>query len=677
MCGITGFLGGQWTDTTAAVRQLDWMADAMRLRGPDGDGKWFDGEHRIGLAHRRLAVLELSPAGHQPMPSPTGRYVITFNGEIYNHEDLRRQLRDAQCDVAWRGHSDTETLLAAVEVWGVVGALERAVGMFAFALWDKTERRLFLARDRLGEKPLYYGYQGRGPDRVFLFGSQLNAMARYPGFKAEVDRQALSLLLRYNSIPSPHSIYQGISKLPPGTLLTLSEAGAEPVIEPYWSATRAAIDGVAEPLALSPEQAVDQLEALLGDSVRQQMIADVPVGAFLSGGVDSSAVVALMTRHSARPVRTFSIGFHEDGYSETKYAAAVAKHLGTDHTELFLSADDALAVIPRLPHIYDEPFADSSQIPTSLVSQLARSEVTVSLSGDGGDELFAGYNNYAATAALWKRISVLPQFARRRLADVLMMISPAAWNRIARFAAPVLPNGTALDRVGDRIHKGAPLLRMESQSEFYRTMVSHWRDPSRVVIGGSEPAHAGASIGELESLNPIERMMAADIVTYLSDDILAKVDRAAMAVSLETRVPLLDHRVVEFAWKLPFEYKRRGGVTKWVLRQMLYRHVPQSLIDRPKMGFAVPLAQWLRGPLRDWAEALLDEGRLKGEGYFDSATVRETWAAHLRGSVDMQGRLWSILMFQSWLDARKDDIRELTPAAQPAGPKAARLSRAG
>ena len=664
MCGITGFLGGKRTDLPAALDQLERMADSMRDRGPDGDGYWFDADHRVGLAHRRLAVLELSPAGHQPMHSPTDRFVITFNGEIYNHEEIRQQLRAAGNDAAWRGHSDTETLLAAIEAWGVAGALNRVIGMFAFALWDKARHRLVLARDRLGEKPLYYGFQGHGADRLFLFASELDALIHHSGFAPEIDRQSLSLLLRYNYIPSPHSIYRGIGKLTPGTFLTL-EGGvaAEPVIETYWSATRAATDGVAHPLQVSPQAAVDQLEALLSDSVRQQMIADVPVGAFLSGGVDSSTVVALMSRQSARPVRTFSIGFREDKFSEAEHAAAVARHLGTDHTELFLTGDDALAAVPGIAQIYDEPFADSSQLPTYLVSKLARRDVTVSLSGDGGDELFAGYRNYAISAALWKRISAVPRLARRGLASALLAVPPSAWSGAASLLRPVTPRGAPLDRVGDRIHKAAPLLNSSSHAEFYRSFVSHWRNPSEVVIGGSEPP-LGDRLPKLNGLNTIEQMMATDLVTYLSDDILTKVDRAAMAVSLETRVPLLDHRVVEFAWRLPFEYKRRGNVTKWVLRELLYRYVPQALVDRPKMGFAIPLRQWLRGPLRDWAESLLAENRLRSEGYFDPTIVREAWHAHLGGSVNLDGRLWSILMFQSWLEARRGAARPSLPFAR-------------
>lgn len=580
------------------------------------------------------------------MHSPSGRYVIVFNGEVYNHRELRDELTAAGCGNNWKGHSDTETLLAATEAWGIRGALERSTGMFAFALWDRSERSLTLARDRLGEKPLYYGRQARGP---FLFGSELKALAQHPEFRPEVDRQALTLLLRYNYIPAPFSIYSGIAKLPPGSFLTLERGAAEPRIETFWSGAKVAEAGAANPLPLAAEEAIDRLEKLLESAIGQQMIADVPLGAFLSGGVDSSTVVAVMQKLSPRPVKTFTIGFHEKGYNEAEQAKAVAGHLGTDHTELYVTAEAARAVIPHLPGIYDEPFADSSQIPTYLVSALARQQVTVSLSGDGGDELFGGYTRYLLTAGLWNKISSIPRPLRAGAARALMAIPSSTWSKLGRAAGGMLPKIAQFDRLGDKVHKGAPLLRCESVSELYGGMLSLWRDPSSVVIGATEPpSQATGNTPDLRGLGAIERMMALDMLGYLPDDILAKVDRAAMAISLETRVPLLDHRVVEFAWRLPLDLKIRNGQTKWILRQLLYRHVPRELIERPKMGFGVPIDSWLRGPLRDWAEALLDERRLRNEGYFRPEPIRRIWEAHLSGRVNEQYRLWSVLMFQSW-----------------------------
>jgi asparagine synthase (glutamine-hydrolysing) len=646
MCGIAGFVGGDWSGSGAAAATLARMNACLRHRGPDRADSWTDPDARVALAFNRLAILDLSPAGDQPMHSANGRYVIVFNGEVYNHRELRDELAAADRAPAWRGHSDTESLLAAIEAWGLRGALDRSTGMFAFALWDRQERTLSLARDRLGEKPLYYGRQR--PGGPLLFGSELKALAQHPAFDGEVDRAALTLLLRYGTIPAPFSIYRGIAKLPPATVLTLRE-GAEPVIEAYWSGAAAAERGVADPLQLGPDQAVDALEALLERSVGRQMVADVPLGAFLSGGVDSSSIVALMQKLSARPVKTFTIGFREHGYDEAEHAAAVARHLGTDHTELYVTAEEARAVIPRLPEIYDEPFADSSQIPTHLVAALARRSVTVALSGDGGDELFAGYDRYRMTAQLWRGMSAVPRPLRTAAGRALTRISPAAWDRLGHATRSLVPSSLRVDRLGDKIHKGAPLLGSASAAQLYTGMLSAWNDPGAVVIGGSEPE---APCPRLDNLGAVERMMALDLLGYLPDDILAKVDRAAMAVSLETRVPFLDHHLVEFAWRLPLALKLRGGTTKWILRELLYRHVPRSLIERPKMGFGVPIGRWLRGPLRDWAEALLDRRQLEQQGFFRPEPIRHLWEAHLLGKVDAQNRLWPVLMFQSWREAR-------------------------
>ena len=640
------------------------MGSSIAHRGPDHSDVWIEGESGVAFVHNRLAIVDLSAAGNQPMHSPGGRYVIIYNGEIYNHLDVRGELASAGATPQWRGHSDTETLLAAIERWGVRGAVERCVGMFAFALWDKAERTLTLARDRLGEKPLYYGRSG-GNQGPLLFGSELKALAAHPQFRGVIDRDALTLLLRYNYIPAPFSIYQGIAKLPPGCLLTLASGASEPDIERYWSATEVAERGAADPLTGNDGEVTDQLEQLLTTAVGRQMIADVPLGAFLSGGVDSSTIVALMQKQSTRPVKTFSIGFHEQGYDEAEHAKAVARHLGTDHTELYVTPAEARDVIPRLPAIYDEPFADSSQIPTHLVSAMARRHVTVALSGDGGDELFGGYNRYRLTSQLWNRLSRVPVPVRSAAARMLTAVPPHSWTRFGVQAGRFLPKFARVDRLGDKIHKGAPLLASRSVPELYGGMLSLWRDPASVVLGAAEPpSQATGGAPPLATLGPVERMMALDTIGYLPDDILVKVDRAAMAVSLETRVPLLDHNVVEFAWRVPFDMKIRGGETKWILRQLLYRHVPRALIERPKMGFGVPVGDWLRGPLRGWAEALLDERRLREEGYFDPAPIRAMWEAHLKGSLNEQYRLWPILMFESWLQAScSPGVSAITPAA--------------
>jgi asparagine synthase (glutamine-hydrolysing) len=649
MCGIAGFVGGRFDHGGQGARAaLGRMTGAIAYRGPDSAGAWLEAESKVALGHRRLAILDLSPAGEQPMSSPSGRFVTVYNGEIYNHLELRERLAGP-----WRGHSDTETLLAAIEAWGVEGALKQCVGMFALALWDRQEKALILARDRLGEKPLYYGWQGEGVEAAFLFGSELKALARHPAFRREIDRRALALFTRFNYVPAPHSIYAGIAKLPPGSFLTLRAGEKSPAITAYWSAAEVAAAGSAAPLDIGPEEATDALERVLSKAVSQQMISDVPLGAFLSGGVDSSTIVALMQAQSSRPVKSFSIGFEDPAYNEAEHAAAVARHLGTDHTELYVRAEDALAVIPSLPSIYDEPFADASQVPTLLVSRLARKQVTVALSGDGGDELFAGYNRYGLAARNWGRISKLPRPLRSALAKGLVSVSPERWNKVAGAVAPILPASLRLSLPGEKVHKAARGLASASADELYQGLVSSWRDPGEIVIGGSEPATLGAeTLDRLGKLGTCERMMALDMLTYLPDDILAKVDRAAMSVSLETRVPLLDHRVVEYAWRLPLDLKLRGGESKWVLRQLLYRHVPRALIERPKMGFGIPIDGWLRGPLKGWAEELLSERRLAGEGYFRPEPIRAAWDAHQSGRANMQYQLWAILMFQSWLEGQ-------------------------
>jgi asparagine synthase (glutamine-hydrolysing) len=653
MCGIAGFLTAAVTDSAESTLSL--MADAIRHRGPDDSGVWTDRPAGIGLAHRRLSIVDLSPAGHQPMASPSGRYVVVFNGEIYNHLDLRAELvkvgNGGTVVRGWRGHSDTETLLASFDAWGINGTVQRCIGMFAFAVWDKHTRTLTLGRDRLGEKPLYYGWQGQGGQHAtFLFGSELKALKAHPVFTARIDRNALCLLLRHNYIPAPYSIYQGIAKLEPGCFLTVSLEQPESKVVRYWSASAVAVAGGALPFAGTPTQAVDSLEVLLKSAVQQQAMADVPLGAFLSGGIDSSTVVALMQSQSSRPVKTFTIGFNEEGYNEAVHAKAVAKHLGTEHYELYVSPQQALDVIPRLPTLYCEPFSDSSQIPTFLVSQLARQQVKVSLSGDAGDELFCGYNRYLLANKLWQKLSVLPTGSRRLAARGLTTLSPSQWNSLLGPVLGLLPSSLRQANLGDKLHKAAGVLASGDLDALYLGLVSHWDDPASVVIGGTEPPTLLTdNAPALDGLDDIQRMMALDALTYLPDDILVKVDRAGMGVSLEGRVPFLDHRVVEFALTLPQNLKLRDGVGKWVLRQVLYRHVPKELIERPKMGFGVPIGDWLRGPLRDWAEDLLNETRLRREGYFHPAPIRLKWAEHLSGARNWQYHLWDVLMFQTWL----------------------------
>lgn len=643
MCGIAGFLAPP-TGGECAHRAAQAMAARLVHRGPDDGGVWTDPETGVGLAHRRLSILDLSAEGQQPMLSGDGRFVLVFNGEIYNFAALRAEL--AGRGHAFRGRSDTEVLLAAAVEWGVQGAVERCVGMFAFALWDRRARRLHLGRDRLGEKPLYYGQVGD----ALLFGSELKALAAHPAWTGEVDRHAVGLFVRYGYVPAPHSIYRDVRKLPAGHLLTLAPAAeAVPDPEPYWSLREVAERGMREPFLGSDREAADALEAVLGEAVAGQMVADVPLGAFLSGGVDSSAIVALMQARSDRPVRTFTIGFREEGYDEAEHARAVAAHLGTDHTELYVTPDEARTVIPLLPEMYDEPFADSSQIPTFLVARLARASVTVSLSGDAGDELFGGYNRHFWAPGMWRRMRRVPRWARRGAARSLALASPAAWDRAAALAHPVLPARLRQPRVGEKLEKVARVLDAASPEEMYQRLVSLVDDPAGLVPGfredGGGMARGPSGIGDFAS-----RMMYLDAVGYLADDILVKVDRAAMAVSLETRVPFLDHRVVELAWRLPLSLKVRDGTGKWILRQVLYRHVPRALIERPKAGFAVPVAAGLRGPLRDWGAALLDETRLREQGFFAPAAVGRLWRQHGEGRRDHGAALWTVLMFQAWLE---------------------------
>ena len=680
MCGFVGFLTAHDFSLDRLEAVATDMANTLVHRGPDDFGAWADAHAGIALGHRRLSILDLSPAGHQPMASSSGRFVVAFNGEIYNHLELRMELEKSHLPEAkgvkleWRGHSDTETLLAGFERWGVGATLAKTVGMFAIALWDVRDRTLHLARDRFGEKPLYYGWVGNGTSRAFVFGSELKALRAFPGFANSVCRQALTQYMRFKYVPAPRSIYQDIFKLEPGCLLSLK--GAAPMSAPvqpmrppmsyasltlsrWWSLVDV-VEAGAQQRITDDGEAVDLLEQRLADAVRLQSLADVPLGAFLSGGVDSSAIVALMQQQATRPVKTFTVGFEEVGFDESPHALAVARHLGTDHTELILTASEAQAVIAQLPAMFDEPFADASQIPTHLVCRTARQHVKVALSGDAGDELFGGYNRYFWGPRIWAKLVWLPYPVRQMLGAAISAMPVAGWDAFSRPVNSLL-GGKGIVQVGEKAHKlAARLSGLENLDDLYLSLVSEWQDPAQVVRGENganvvEPSNLMADSlpeGNLTNIaNSPLRMMYRDSMTYLPDDILCKVDRAAMAASLETRVPFLDHRVAELAWQLPLNMKIRGGQGKWALRQVLDKHVPRALIDRPKAGFGIPIGQWLRGPLRPWVESLLDEKRLQTEGYFYPEPIRQKWAEHLVGHRDHTQSLWSVLMFQAWLES--------------------------
>jgi asparagine synthase (glutamine-hydrolysing) len=648
MCGIAGIFGPPAASADELSGVVQRMAETLAHRGPDDEGVWVDEAAGIAFGHRRLAIIDLSQDGHQPMHSADERYVLSYNGEIYNFRELRVEL--TQAGYAFRSQSDTEVLLAATTVWGVHEACNRLNGMFAFALWDRREQTLSLARDRVGKKPLYYAESGG----AFLFGSELKAIAAYPGFDRTVDRDVLAMYLRYNYVPASYCIYKKAHKLGPGEVLTVSLDGGVLNLRTgaFWTARGAVDRGMAQPLTDAVD-AVDGLESLLRDAVATRMISDVPLGALLSGGVDSSTVVALMQELSDRPIKTFTIGYEESVYDESTRALAVADHLGTDHTELRVTAEEARAVIPRLPALYDEPFGDSSQIPTFLISQAARRDVTVALSGDGGDEVFGGYNRHLWADRVWGGVRRVPHWARVGMAGALMAPPPSLWDRMARATGRITPSALQVQDPGAKLQKLADAMRAESPAGLYRTWSSLWQEPGRIAVGGTEPSEAGFDGPFDEAMGVAGTMMYMDLVTYLPGDVLAKVDRASMGVSLEVRSPLLDHRVIEYAWRMPQSMKLKGGEGKWALRQVLDRHVPRTLVDGPKRGFGVPVGDWLRGPLREWAEGLISERRLADEGFLNPGPIRDAWEQHLGGRRNLQEPLWGVLMFQAWLESTR------------------------
>lgn len=643
MCGLAGTL---CLSGVTAPEVLESMAKRLHHRGPDDQGIWADEGQGLALVHTRLAIQDLSAAGAQPMHSDCGRFVVAFNGEIYNHADLRQQLEREGRARRWRGHSDTETLLAAVAAWGLEATLKAAEGMWAIALWDRQSRTLQLARDRAGEKPLYWGWQGQGAARTLLFGSELKALVAHPACERRVDRNALTALFRYKNLPAPLSIYEGIYKLRPGQILSVSRERPEPATVTYWSASERIRHALAHPFEGNFDAAVNATEAALQKAVSAQRVSDVPLGAFLSGGVDSSLVVALLQQQSVRPVQTFTIGFDDaQGFDESPHAEAVARHLGTGHTTWRISEREAREVIPDLPKIWCEPFADSSQIPTLLVSRVARKHVTVALSGDAGDELFAGYNRYVLAHQQWHRLSHLPLPMRRLLSTLLTAIPPSRWTALAS----LLPGGAPLAHLGDKLHKAAGVMTAHDVADVHRRLLCHWPDPAALVPGTTEPRTVFDEAADaMDGIPDILRMQGLDFVGYLADDILAKVDRAAMATSLETRVPFLHTGVMDLAWSMPTHHHLHQGQSKALLRAVLYRHVPKSIIERPKMGFGVPLAHWLRGPLRIWAEDFLSESSLKRSGCLTVEPIRTAWAEHLSGKRNHAYRLWDVLMFQAW-----------------------------
>jgi asparagine synthase (glutamine-hydrolysing) len=647
MCGIAGFWDRQAGSADELRSRVATMSDTLRHRGPDDAGTFVDDTAGVALGTRRLAILDLSALGHQPMASADGRYVVSFNGEIYNHLELRAQLE--QLGVAFRGTSDTEVLVAAFGQWGITDTLIRSNGMFALAVWDRHERELHLARDRFGEKPVYYGWA----QRTLVFGSELKALRAHPCFEAAVDRDVLALYLRHNCVPAPYSIYRGVAKLMPGTVVTFARstgAGTLPTPVPYWSLAAMAETARRTPGDRPDDAAIDELDDVMRRAVSLRTRADVGLGAFLSGGIDSSLVVALMQAQATTKVKTFTIAFEDAGYDEAADARAVAAHLGTEHCELLVTARDALDLVPELPTVYDEPFADSSQIPTAVLARLTRRHVTVAMSGDGGDEFFGGYNRYVWAERYWRRLAPVPRPVRRMAGAALGALSPGRWDRIAETLDPVLPPSMRVRMPGIKIHKAARVLGSADLRETYRLLASHAERPERLVRGAVEAPSILSDPDAWPALaDPVEQMMYLDAVTYLPDDILTKLDRATMAASLEGLLPFLDPAVAALSWRLPVGQKVHGTTGKWLLRRLLHRYVPATLVERPKAGFGVPLGDWLRGPLRAWAEELLGARRIEEEGYLVAEPVRALWSEHLSGRRDRSYELWDVLMFQAWL----------------------------
>ncbi|MDF2713119.1 MAG: asnB [Paenibacillus sp.] len=649
MCGIAGFIDqSRAASREAMLATVSKMTDKIVHRGPDSSGMWSDSDTGVAMGHRRLSILDLSQEGHQPMISQSGRYHIVFNGEIYNYKLLRHMLEQENSEAVHqlRGSSDTEIMLACMELWGVEEAVKRFVGMFSFALLDRKENRLHLVRDRMGEKPLYYGW-GKN---VFLFGSELKAIKAHPDAVLEIDRGALTLYLRHNYIPAPYSIYKNIRKMMPGTILTFDLSTRTYKVAPYWTVEQAIGQGKSAIFTGTDVDAVQSLDALIRDSVKQQMVADVPLGAFLSGGIDSTSIVAVMQSQSIKPIKTFTIGFHEEGYNEAEHAKIIAQYLGTDHTEMYISSRQAMDVIPLIPELYDEPFSDSSQIPTFLVAQLAKKHVTVSLSGDGGDELFGGYSRYFTAQRIWRKLDRFPKLGRMGASKFIQSISKDRWDKSFGWLSPLLATSGKSGPVGDKMHKLAGLLGEPTSRTFYKSLISHCDSPESIVIGGSEPDTVFAGRRSEALFEYMEEMMYLDSISYLPDDILVKVDRAGMGVSLESRIPLLDHRIVEFAWRLPLSMKVRNQKGKWLLREVLHQYVPSEMMDRPKKGFGVPIESWLRGPLREWAESMLDESKIRSQGFFDPVPIRQKWEEHISGKRNCHSYLWNILMFQAWYE---------------------------
>jgi len=644
MCGITGFLQRQPKLPSADhAMVLKRMTDRLAHRGPDADGHYRGASDIVGLGHRRLSIIDLTPTGAQPMQTSDGRFVLCYNGEIYNYQELRDVLLAA--GEAFCGTSDTEVLLKACARWGVPATLPKLNGMFALALWDARESKLWLARDRFGEKPLYYAWHGG----VLLFGSELKALQQHPAFERVISREALALFMRFNYIPAPHCIFDNAWKLPAGHYLELAPGVPPGAPQPYWKLNDLTSGRQLIGLSAEDPALIKMLDSQLKLAIKRRMVADVPLGAFLSGGVDSSTVVALMQAQSSRPIKTFTIGFWETNYNEAEDASRVARHLGTEHHEFYVSSRECLDVIANLPQLYDEPFADSSQIPTTLVSQFTRRHVTVALSGDAGDEFWGGYNRYVWVNRLWPKLQRLPLGMRRRVAGVIQHRSPAEWDRLIGLANYMVPNRLRVRGGGEKLHKLAAAMEASTVDDLYGSFVSQWQRPSEVLLDSAEPNYLEPHIASVPNkLHYVERMMYVDILTYMTDDILCKVDRASMSVGLEARVPFLDNDLVSLAWSLPIDIRINRGVGKWPLRQVLQQYVPAELFERPKTGFGIPIGDWMRGPLREWTEDMLSESRLRMDGYFRPEVVRRQWAEHLSGRFNRQHSLWGVLMFQAW-----------------------------